>query len=94
MATTKVILRRGLNLIGFSTANLTDVLMALLLSTVIAVLIAYAELHTANMEGLKPPIPGIEKNHVWYPLLAFALAPIGEETLFRSLLLGYMLEKE
>ncbi len=67
--------------------------MALLLLTVIAALIAYAELHTANMEGLKFPIPGIEKSHVQYPLLAFALAPIGEETLFRGLLLGYMLEK-
>ncbi|MCD6408911.1 MAG: CPBP family intramembrane metalloprotease [Candidatus Verstraetearchaeota archaeon] len=82
------------NIIGFRIIGFTKILTVFLLSTLLAILIAYVELHTAPAERYSFPIPGVEEQGAMYFILAFALAPVGEETLFRGLFLGYILEND
>jgi len=94
MVAVKFILKSKFGIIGFRTTSFINILTALLLSFIVATLIIYMEFHIAYAERFQFPIPEIRQNIILYFLVAFVLAPTGEETLFRGLLLGYMLESQ
>jgi len=87
-------LREDYSILGLRAVRLTRMIAVFTVATCIASLLAYAELHITNSEQFKSPIPGIEQNPIQYFLIALALAPTGEETLFRGLFLGYMLRHD
>ena len=87
-------LRCGYGVMGFRINGLAlATALALLIATGIAALVAYVALKVAGHGDFKYPVPGLWGGTAVYIALAFALAPAGEETLFRGLLLGYMLDE-
>ncbi len=78
-------------LLGFRRASFGFALLISIISLSIATSLAFAELSLAKGYGLQHPIPGATKNIALHIVLALVLAPLCEETLFRGLLLGYML---
>jgi len=94
MVITRFVLRRGCGFLGFRGVTPTLMVKVFLTTLAIATAIAYVELHLASTHGFKLPVPGIKHNVVLYIFMALILAPICEETLFRGVLLSYMLEKQ
>ncbi len=88
-----LVLKRGYRALGFRGVSLSVMVKAFILSLTIAVSMAYVGLHLVSTQGFKPPVPGIVGNAALYLLVALVLAPVCEETLFRGVLLGYMLEE-
>ncbi len=93
IAAIRFILKCRYDIIGFNISSLTNVIKTILISITIAFFIAYIGNYMADLREFKFPVPGSDLNSIPCLILALALAPIGEETLFRGLLLGYMLEK-
>ena len=91
---TRFVLKHGYGFLGFRGVVPALMVKVFLATLAIATAIAYVELHLVSMHGSKLPVPGIKQNIALYILLALILAPICEETLFRGVLLGYMLEKQ
>ena len=89
----KYVLREDYSILGLRVVGFARVIAVFTVATCIASLLAYVELHVTNSKQFEFPIPGIERNLILYSLVALALAPTGEETLFRGLLLGYMLRQ-
>jgi len=78
-------------LLGFRRASPKFIFMILAISLPIATSLACAELLIVKGHGPQLPVQEIIENTILYVVLALVLAPLCEETLFRGLLLGYML---
>lgn len=93
IAFVKLALRNRFSIIGFQIPSSTYILISFILSITFSILIAYVEIIVAGHEEPISPIPEIVIGSPFYYLLAFILAPAGEETLFRGLLVGYIVEE-
>ncbi len=91
---TRLALRRNCEFLGFRGVVPALMVKVFLTTLAIAVAIAYVEFYLVSTHGFKSPVPGIKQNIALYIFMALILAPVCEETLFRGVLLGYMLEKQ
>jgi len=80
------------SILGFRAASPFYVFASLVFSTVYAFLVACVALRLPQASEFKTPLPGARQDTVVHLTLALFLAPLGEETVFRGFLLGYMLE--
>ncbi len=88
----KYILKWSVDTLGYVLCDSMSILTVIILSLVISVIIALVELSVASSSKLIAPVPGLFQNPSLYVMLAFIIAPIGEETLFRGLLLGGLIK--
>ena len=90
---TRLVLRYSYEFVGFRRTGIILMLEVFITALAISSVIAYLEFYIMKPIGFKPPIPGIMENIVIYVLSALILSPICEETLFRGVLLNYMLDR-
>ncbi len=88
----KYILKASLEIFAYKTCSLSAIINSSIISITISIVIAYTEYNLIDPRILKPPIPNFFNNPILYIPLAFIISPIGEETLFRGLLLGSMIK--
>ena len=79
--------------LGLRMAGLSESAVALVLGVATSCALAWAALRIPGSEAFTQPVPGLEVGTFRQIALALALAPVGEEVLFRGLLLGYTLRE-
>ena len=80
-------------ILGLRMAGLFESTVALVLGVAISCALAWTALHIPGSEGFMQPVPGLGVGTFQQLALALAIAPVGEEVLFRGLLLDYTLRE-
>jgi len=80
-------------ILGLRMAGLFESAVALVFGVAISCALAWAALQVPGSEGFMQPVPGLGVGTFQQLALALAIAPVGEEVLFRGLLLDYTLRE-
>ena len=80
-------------ILGLRTAGLSESMVALVVGVAASCALAWTAFHVPGSEAFTQPVPGLGVGTFQQLALALALAPVGEEVLFRGLLLGYILRE-
>jgi len=88
----KYVLKRSMVFLGFQQTKLTLPIVALTTSILISSIISLTAVHVVKVKGPYSPLPHTLMFNIIGVLMLMIIAPICEETLFRGLLLGYLLE--